>query len=347
MTRLWKIKCLLGFIIVTVGVFSLYSCVAGRGTMEHKFGLNEIQVDMTSLADCTPADYPESIRYYFDYFGLSPEDEIEGVEHLFGTFQSQGFDIAAHIYKPAVSKGTVVLMHGYMNHCGQLNHIIPYLLSQGYAVCAYDMPGHGLSAGLRGGIDDFDKYSNVLDDFNAVVKTKTEGPYHIIAFSHGTCPVTQQLLDDQEDFFDKVVLCAPLIRPVQWKKAQATYRLYWFFKKDVKRIVRRNTSDKQFLEFNSKKDFLHIQRVPLLWVKSLEKWNAKIEQLSTSEKKILIIQGDKDSTVDWRYNTKFLEKKLKNAKRVMIPGAKHELFNEKQELKEKVFEEIGEYLAGE
>ncbi len=315
--------------------------------MEHKFGLNEIQADMMSLADSTPAEYPESIRYYFDYYGLSPERKIAGVEHLFGTFESGRFDIAAHIYRPPVSKGTVVLMHGYLNHCGQLGYIIPYLLSCGYSVCAYDMPGHGLSTGPRGRIDDFDEYSSVLDAFEQVVKSKVEGPYHVVAFSHGTCPVTQQLLDGEAGFFDKIVLCAPLVRPVQWKKVRATYRLYWFFRKDVKRVIRRNTSDKQFLEFNRDRDYLHVQRVPLLWVRALEKWNAKMESLSESERQVLIIQGDADGTVDWRYNTKFLEKKFKNAKKVMIPGAKHELFNEKEKLKKKVFAEIGEYLAGE
>ena len=32
------------------------------------------------------------------------------------------------------------------------------------------------------------------------------------------------------------------------------------------------------------------------------------------------------------------QKKLKNAKLIMIPSAKHELFNEKQELKKRVFD---------
>lgn len=313
--------------------------------MESKYGLDEIRADMTAIADSPPADYPESVRYYFDYYGLSPEDEIEGVEHLFGTFESDGQNLAAHIYRPAEYRATVLVMHGYMNHSGQLKHIISYLLARGYAVAAYDMPGHGLSTGQRGGIDDFDKYTTAMDDFKHLLKNKTEGPYHIVAFSHGACPVTQQLLDGKADFFDKTVLCAPLIRPVQWKKTRATYRLYWFFRKDVKRIVRRNTSDKQFLEFNSKKDFLHVQRVPLIWVRALEQWNAKVEHLPPSDRQVLIVQGDRDGTVDWRFNTKFLQKKFKNAKLVIIPSAKHELFNESKEIKNKVFNEINNYLG--
>ena len=65
--------------------------------------------------------------------------------------------------------------------------------------------------------------------------------------------------------------------------------------------------------------------------------------LEPTKNKILIIQGDKDSTVNFKYNTKFLEKRF-DTKLITIENAKHELFNESKEIKNKVFTEINNYL---
>jgi len=307
------------------------------------YGYEQIRSDMVGLAESTDGGNAESVDYYFDLFDLDPEKDIPGVEHFFGSFDSGEFNIAAHIYRPAEYKATVVLVHGYLNHTGQLTHLIRFLLENGYAVCAYDMPGHGLSSGEGAWMDDFEKYAKVLDDFKGLVAERCQGPYHVIGFSHGSCGIIQRELEGKDVFFDKVVLTSPLVHPVQWKKAQATYRLYWFFRKDVPRVLSRNSSDKSFLEFNREKDFLHVQRVPLIWVRGLEKWNAKIDALEPRDREILVIQGDKDKTVDWKYNLKLLSEKF-TAEQIIIANAKHEMFNESPEIKKQVFREIGSYL---
>jgi len=234
-------------------------------------------------------------------------------------------------------------VHGYLNHCGQLKHAIRYLLENGYAVCAYDNPGHGLSTGKDAWMDDFDRYAKVMQDFKPIVEKNCPGPYSVIGFSHGSCPVIQSQLQGEENFFEKTILIAPLVRPAHWRHAQISYRLYWPFRESVPRIVRNNTSDKSFTKFNRSSDFLHRQRVPLEWVRALERWNKKIASMPATENKVLIIQGDRDTTVDFKYNTKFLAKKF-DTKQITLKNAKHELFNEKEEIKNKVFDEINNYL---
>ena len=309
---------------------------------EPKYSIDRIRGEMSPL-NSKPAASSESISYYFDYFGLAPQKHVEGVAHSFGTFQSAGFTIAAHIYLPANAKGTVVIMHGYLNHCGQLKYAIRHLLESGYAVCAYDMPGHGLSTGKDAWIDSFDRYVKVMQDFKPIVAARCPAPYNVMAFSQGACAVIQTLLEGKENFFEKTILVAPLIHPVGWRHAQITYRLYWPFRDSVPRIARKNTSDPDFMKFNKSRDFLHKRRVPLMWVRALEKWNSKVAALDPTENKLLIIQGEKDYTVDWKYNTKFLAEKF-NTKEIILKKAKHELFNETKEMKIKVFNEINNYL---
>lgn len=62
--------------------------------------------------------------------------------------------------------------------------------------------------------------------------------------------------------------------------------------------------------------------------------------LRPCEKPMLILQGDRDTTVDWRYNVRLLRDKFPAANVEMIPGARHELLNEAAEYRSKVIGRI-------
>ncbi|WP_169853035.1 alpha/beta hydrolase [Anaerohalosphaera lusitana] len=304
-----------------------------------------IQSQLQPLSQAN-GEYPQAVKEYFDHYGLGAGEGRGQVEHLFGTFESQGYTLAGHIYRPESYKATVVLMHGYLNHCGQLRYIIEYLLDHGFAVAAYDKPGHGLSSGERAAVESFDVYRKALRDFRDEAAKYLDGPYHVVAFSNGACPVIQDVLGDEGGSFERVVLAAPLVRPVAWKQTKFTYPLYSRFVTSVKRLPRCNTNNKEFIRFNRNEDFLHARAVPLVWVKALFDWNDWVERAKPSDKEVLIVQGDRDGTVDWVHNIAFLESKLPNARVELVEGAKHELFNESLGLREQVFGTVVDYLDG-
>ena len=122
------------------------------------------------LAAVNPAAYSDEASAYFAHYGL--DCESPDTEHLFGSFQSAGFTLAAHLYQPAQYQATVVLFHGYLNHTGQFKNLIPFLLKNQYAVAVFDLPGHGLSSGRQAEIDSFDQYITVTQDFLNVIKTR-------------------------------------------------------------------------------------------------------------------------------------------------------------------------------
>lgn len=305
--------------------------------------IEKVKGQMQPLDGCDGKDYPDSVRRYSQYYGLDVEDGR--VQHLFGTFESDGQRLAGHIYKPAEYKATVILLHGYLNHTGQMKHLIKYLLGQDCAVAAFDMPGHGLSEGGRGLINDFSQYSDALRDFTKVVSGQLHGPYHLIAFSLGAGVALDYLLTGEDVVFDRVVLAAPLVRNVGWESLKTGYKLYSKFGRNIPRAQRKNSSDEDFLEFNRTKDILHVQEIPLRWVRALYEWNDKIVNLSRRDKAVLVIQGTSDTTVDWRYNIKFIPSKLSNVKVTLIEKGRHELFNESANIRTKVFSEIGDYLV--
>jgi len=59
---------------------------------------------------------------------------------------------------------------------------------------------------------------------------------------------------------------------------------------------------------------------------------------------VLVMQGDKDGSVDWKYNINLIREKIPKARIEMIAGANHELFNEAAEYKNTALEYVVGYF---
>lgn len=306
------------------------------------------QTDLTEKVTIEPieqvnaSEYPPAVGAYFTHYGL--DGDWCDAEHLFGTFESSGYTLAGHLYRPAHYTATAILLHGYLNHTGQFRHLIPYLIKQGYAVAAYDLPGHGLSGGEPAAIGSFDEYIQTTQAFLEQIKPRLDGPYYAIGFSTGATILIDMLLAGKAEIFEKIILAAPLIHWSAYEQSKGTYKVYIKFTTKIPRFHRKNSSDKDFLVFNKTQDYLHCKHLSLKWVKALFDWNEKLESQPMCDREILVIQGDKDSTVEWQYNIKVFAEKLPNARIEMIPDARHELFNEAPEYRERALEKAGGYL---
>lgn len=300
------------------------------------------QLTIEPIETVDPAGYSEAVRVYFAHYGL--DGDWCDVEHRFGSFESAGFTLAAHLYKPAQYTATVVLFHGYLNHTGQFRHLIRYLLENGFAVAVYDLPGHGLSGGETAVIDSFDQYVQTTQDFLTLVKQHLDGPFHVVGFSTGAAILVEMLLENIAGDFEKIVLAAPLIHWTAYEQSKGTYKAYVQFTDKIGRFHRKNSSDKEYLIFNKTQDYLHAKYLSLKWVKALFDWNDKIEPMAACDRGVLVLQGDKDGTVDWKYNMELIEKKFPNADIKKIGGANHELFNEAVDYKQKSLDYVGGYL---
>ncbi|MCK4887900.1 MAG: alpha/beta hydrolase [Planctomycetes bacterium] len=306
--------------------------------------LIEINEKINSLGATESRVYPEAVVEYFKYYGLDFENDFEGLEHIFGEFESGDNMLIGHIYEPAEYKATVIIAHGYFDHCGQLNHLIRHLLSGGFAVAAFDLPGHGLSGGERAAVDDFVQYRRALVDFADKVRDRLDGPFHFVGHSTGGSAMIDYLLTGKESIFDKVILAAPLVHCAGWELSKFSSQGKFMFVKQVSRVFRKNSSDKAFLDFIKNEDPLQSKQLPLKWVGALHSWNEKIYGLDSCDRQLMVLQGTADSTVDWRYNMKFLRAKFSAVEINMVKGARHELFNESASMREDVFFQITHYL---
>jgi alpha-beta hydrolase superfamily lysophospholipase len=76
----------------------------------------------------------------------------------------------------------------------------------------------------------------------------------------------------------------------------------------------------------------------------MHRWDKRAAEYPTIDRKIKIIQGSRDMTVDWRYNIEVIRSKFATTDVTMIEGGDHELLNESDMIRGKVYECISEYL---
>lgn len=264
------------------------------------------------------------------------------VVHRAGTIKIDRYSIMVHSFLNEKADDTVILTHGYFDHVGILKNLIKELLDSGYSVVTYDQPGHGLSSGARATIDDFNDYTTVL---TKIITTFTnDNNVHIVGHSTGCSAIIKGLLDNNLNNISKVVLVSPLIRSNHWHISKAGNNILGLFTEEIPRVFRKNSSDMAYLNFVKNKDSLQYKKLPLEWFKSLDRWNKEISELPKSQQKIFVIQGNKDTTVDWKYNINFINEKFPNSKVTYINKGKHQLYNESSKIKETVFNSIINYL---
>ncbi|WP_223699846.1 alpha/beta fold hydrolase [Sutcliffiella deserti] len=272
------------------------------------------------------------------YLKLYNMTELENIHHY--RFQPyKNGEIFVQTFYPKHMKGIVVLIHGYLDHAGALQNIISYLISHSYGVITFDLPGHGHSYGPRGEIQDFSEYSKVLEEVVLPAKEKYRDiPFFGIGHSTGASILIENTHHSSYSF-QKIILVAPLIRPYLWSFSELGVKLIRNRIKFIRRKFRNNSANKEYLEF-VKKDPLQFTSLPTSWLHSLSKWNQSLLDYSIKPVTFYIIQGNRDKTVDWRYNISFILNKYPQSRATLIDGGDHQLFNEEQSIQTIVLNQI-------
>lgn len=295
----------------------------------------------TGVSDCTAGD-DENILRYFSHYSL----DIAGIEHLFGAVEIGDYSIAVHVFVPDRPRATVVAVHGYYDHAGSLHHLIRYLTGESYAVLAFDFPGHGLSRGAAGDIEDFSAYLEVFTRLMIAAYEALPGPIHVVAHSMGAGIVAEYLLLDARPRAGQVVLIAPNIRSNRWALSRAAHAVMRPFADSVKRIFVASSRDAEFHDFRKHHDPLQVRRIPLRWFQELVEWQAGMIEYAESRTPLLVIQGTSDDTVDFRYNIDFLQDRFPDLELIWINGGEHHLINETPDIRDEVFASILAFLGG-
>lgn len=284
---------------------------------------------------------------YFRFYGIDFEKQIPGVKHHLGHFNSGHYDIVVQYFAQpdtVAPRGTCFIFHGYFDHAGLYRHLIEYCLRRDLNVVIYDLPGHGLSTGERASIPAFSDYLAVMKDCLKLFIDMAPQPWHAIGQSTGAAMLMDYQLQELAPGFDKIVLLGPLVRAAEWRWVKLAY---WVGQKFLERVPRKfgiNSNDREFLEFVEHTDPLQARHIAVRWVDALLRWESRFDYLPACDKPILILQGQRDNTVDWRYNIPAIRKKFPKARYLPLQDAYHHLANESPEIRAKMFAAMDMYF---
>jgi alpha-beta hydrolase superfamily lysophospholipase len=285
-------------------------------------------LDLSKPPVCSPLE-----KAYFAFYGI----DFPTCKHWIGAIHSGQFTIAAQVFQPDTSVGTIVFIHGYYDHTGLLKNIIRESLDRSYSFAAIDLPGHGLSSGKRTSIDDFTQYRDALRNFLAVIRPLCKGPLILAGHSTGCSVVYEYCATVNDAKINRIILAAPLVRSAYWNLGKFGYHLVRHFSSENRRWYRNSSHDTAFLAFQ-KRDPLGSSAFPLEWAAALYAWERRTRDYPVIATPVTIIQGDHDETVDWRYNCGFLEKKCSRSTVHFIKDARHHLLNESEPFRSRFME---------
>ncbi|WP_026689745.1 alpha/beta hydrolase [Alteribacter aurantiacus] len=252
-------------------------------------------------------------------------------------------DVHVQLFTPESPKGTILLVHGYMDHSGGLSATVNGFLKESYEVAAVDLPGHGLSNGDRGAIRDFSHYVDaVKSGWERINEFRSEGPVYGLGHSTGGA-VLFHGVSEEELPLDSLMMAGPLYHPYQWKWVRLLLPVAsrWVTKK--KRRFKQNSKDERYHMF-LKHDPLQVRELPTSWLMALTEWQKDIFSCSKVQVPVYLLQGTKDTTVQWQENVEFFNDKCKDLQVALFEGAGHQILNEKEAIRELVFDRMVTFL---
>ena len=271
---------------------------------------------------------------YFSFYSLRFDAVAPPVSHRFGWIPIGVEKIACHYFSIEQARDTCFIVHGYMDHAGLYHKLIADCLQRKQNVVIFDFPGHGLSSGERACIGSFSDYVVVLRDCLSFFSDKLPCPPHIIAQSMGGAVTMQYLLGCEGGapgaVVDKVLLLAPLLRPRRWWGVRLAHALLSPWISRIRRKFSRNSHQREFLGFLRWRDPLQPRHISLRWVAAMLQWPHAFNRFDTSDRALLVIQGDDDKTVDWTYNLRWIQNKFPRSQQLVIGAARHHLVAESE-----------------
>ncbi|MFT5709413.1 MAG: alpha-beta hydrolase superfamily lysophospholipase [Halioglobus sp.] len=291
---------------------------------------------------CEAVEPSSELIDFCQYYGIDFAARSPAVEHRIGSVRSGQYFLAVHRYQQPGATSNLLLVHGYLDHCGLFGKLIEYGLNSGCNVVVFDLPGHGLSSGEPAAIDDFKEYSGAISSVLAAVDLPGL-PWWTMAQSTG-CAALIDYAGKYPWNFAGAVFLAPLIRPASWGKVRLGYALLHRFRDSIARQFSENSGDEQFLAF-TREDPLQSRTLSLRWIGALSRWLSALEYRDLGAGPLLVIQGDADGTVDWRYNMKHIAELFPGCQIEYLSGAGHHLANETTDFRRLYLGKIGAFLA--
>ena len=309
--------------------------------------------ELTQISLVSADKIPDSIKGYRAFYVL---DQLPAHHHQ-GYLRAGDHRLHIQLFQPLCkTKGTVWLLHGYVEHSALYQPMIAELLAQNFAVLTLDLPGHGLSSGEEAGISDFAVYQSMLKDIHewAIQQEANALPKPWLGVGQSTgCAiwmdhVLQTSMRKHAPIVERLLLISPLVRPVKsgWWQNPIGLALIRRIKQSVPRKFRRNNSNPEYLRFVRLQDPLQPRIMAMSWMLALSHWVPYMDGLPASRFPVWLVQGMRDKTVNWQYSNAFVKRKFRLKVSLLLEDASHQLVNECEDIRAPMTALIPVFLKG-
>ena len=97
-------------------------------------------------------------------------------------------------------KGVITIVHGLGSHSSRYDHFADFFTRHGYAIIAFDLPGHGYSDGIRGHADSYDQIADIIQHFlDYALHKYPKLPQYLFGHSMGGSLVLYYLITRQNN----------------------------------------------------------------------------------------------------------------------------------------------------
>jgi len=127
---------------------------------------------------------------------------------------ADGVRLVCYASRPSgKARGAVAVVHGYGEHAGRYFQLGGEFAARGFHMCAYDLRGHGRSAGRRGHVTRFKEYLDDTASFLDRVRSEAAGlPLFLLGHSMGGLIAAVFAEQRRPNDLAGLVLSAPFLR---------------------------------------------------------------------------------------------------------------------------------------
>jgi acylglycerol lipase len=254
---------------------------------------------------------------------------------------------AVHWIPNSDPQGAIGLVHGLGEHVGRYAHVADHLNRAGYALFAFDLRGHGKSAGRRG---DAPSYETLMDDVGMLVQRVKAAfpalPFFLYGHSMGGNLVLNYVIRRKPRVKGVIVTC-PGLKPTSvgpWERRAARILRYI-----VPTVLIANqinpadlSRDPEVVQKYMTDSLVHNKVSLRLSVSVIDAGAWVVRHAEMFDRPLLFLQGGADKVVDVEANVNFARNVSGLCCLKLWPGLYHEIHNEPE--KEQVLDELVAWL---
>jgi lysophospholipase len=305
-------------ILTAAALTTAISAASAQGGDESAFAVRSLQQSNLTFTEVEIMSANPALSNYAAEYRLP----VDVARWSAGKLNGPSGKLFVQAFVPEKPRGTILFTHGYLDHSSTSPEFYRDLLAAGYAVVAWDLPGHGLSDGERGAVSDFSIYADALGFMASWCASNFPGPLYSVSHSTG-CSANIELARRGVRPFAAMVFLAPLVHCDFWGWSLFGDFILGGVLKTVPRLDRIVTSNPEWEDFHRNHDPLQEPTASVSWVTSLIRWNERLASAPRLDVSVTVVQGTSDDVVDWSYNLPFLRSFMDVRREILIPGARH------------------------